>query len=108
MSAISFQIPEKMSTQQVSDFHSIFTFRPFEKGYGVTIGNSLRRVLLSSLEGHAITSIKVPGVQHEFSTIEGMTEDVVELVLNLKQVRLKKIADHTDDKKVVSIKKQKT
>ena len=108
MSAISFQIPEKMSTQQVSDFHSIFTFRPFEKGYGVTIGNSLRRVLLSSLEGHAITSIKVPGVQHEFSTIEGMTEDVVELVLNLKQVRLKKIAAHTDDKIVVFIKKQKT
>lgn len=108
MSAIAFQIPEKMSTQQVSDFHSIFTFRPFEKGYGVTIGNSLRRVLLSSLEGHAITSIKVPGVQHEFSTIEGMTEDVVELVLNLKQVRLKKIAAHTDDKIVVSIKKQKT
>lgn len=108
MSAIAFQIPEKMSTQQVSDFHSIFTFRPFEKGYGVTIGNSLRRVLLSSLEGHAITSIKVPGVQHEFSTIEGMTEDVVELVLNLKQVRLKKIAAHTDDKIVISIKKQKT
>ena len=78
-----------------------------EKGYGVTIGNALRRILLSSLEGYAITGIKVPGVLHEFSTIEGVVEDVAEIILNLKQVRFKKASDNFDNKIVVSIKKQK-
>lgn len=108
MSAIAFQMPEKVSMEKADDFYGTFTFRPLEQGYGVTIGNTLRRVLLSSLEGYAITSISVPGVQHEFSTIEGVAEDLVELILNLKQVRFKKIADHTDDKISISIKKQET
>ena len=106
MSVIAFQMPEKVSMEKGDNFCSTFTLKPLEKGYGVTIGNALRRVLLSSLEGYAITSIKIPGTQHEFSTIEGVVEDVVELVLNLKQVRLKKIADHTNDKIFVSIKNQ--
>jgi DNA-directed RNA polymerase subunit alpha len=106
MSAIAFQMPEKVSMEKVDNFYSTFTFKPLEKGYGVTIGNTLRRVLLSSLEGYAITSIKIPGAQHEFSTIEGVVEDIVELVLNLKQVRFKKIVDNTNDKICISIKKQ--
>jgi DNA-directed RNA polymerase subunit alpha len=106
MSAIAFQMPEKVSMEKVDSFYSTFTFKPLEKGYGVTIGNALRRVLLSSLEGYAITSIKIPGAQHEFSTIEGVVEDLVELVLNLKQVRFKKIADNANDKICISIKKQ--
>ncbi len=106
MSAIAFQMPEKVSMEKVDSFYSTFTFKPLEKGYGVTIGNTLRRVLLSSLEGYAITSIKIPGAQHEFSTIEGVVEDIVELVLNLKQVRFKKVADNANDKICISIKKQ--
>lgn len=106
MSAIAFQMPEKVSVEKVDSFYGTFTFKPLEKGYGVTIGNALRRVLLSSLEGYAITSIKIPGVQHEFSTIEGVVEDIVDLTLNLKQVRFKKIADHTNDKIFISIKNQ--
>ncbi|HAN49689.1 MAG TPA: DNA-directed RNA polymerase subunit alpha [Amoebophilaceae bacterium] len=106
MSAIVFQMPEKVSMEKVDNFYSTFTFKPLEKGYGVTIGNTLRRVLLSSLEGYAITSIKIPGAQHEFSTIEGVVEDIVELILNLKQVRFKKIADNANDKICISIKKQ--
>jgi DNA-directed RNA polymerase subunit alpha len=106
MSAIAFQMPEKVSMEKIDNFYGTFTFKPLEKGYGVTIGNALRRVLLSSLEGYAITSIKIPGVQHEFSTIKGVVEDIVALVLNLKQVRFKKIADHVNDKIFISIKKQ--
>ncbi len=106
MSAIAFQMPEKVSMEKVDNCYGTFTFKPLEKGYGVTIGNALRRVLLSSLEGYAITSIKIPGVQHEFSTIEGVVEDVVELVLNLKQIRFKKIADHANDKIFIAIKNQ--
>lgn len=106
MSVIAFQIPEQVSMDKIDNAHGVFVFKPLEKGYGVTIGNSLRRVLLSSLEGYAITSVKIPGVQHEFSTIEGIVEDVVALVLNLKQVRFKKIADTIYDKIHVSIRKQ--
>lgn len=108
MSSIAFQMPEKVSMEKADHFDGTFTFRPLEQGYGVTIGNTLRRVLLSSLEGYAITAIQVPGVQHEFSTIEGVVEDMVEFVLNLKQVRFKKIADHADEKIAISIKKQDT
>lgn len=85
------------------DFQGIFEFRPLEKGYGVTIGNALRRILLSSLEGYAITGIKVPGVLHEFSTIEGVVQDVSELILNLKQIRFKKITDDTETKHKVTV-----
>lgn len=106
MSILAFQMPEKVAMERTNTFHGIFTFKPLEKGYGVTIGNALRRILLSSLEGYAITGIKIPGVLHEFSTIEGVVEDVSEIILNLKTIRFKKIGDSFDDKITVSIKKQ--
>jgi len=92
--------------EKADDFHGLFTFKPLEKGYGVTIGNALRRILLSSLEGYAITGIKIPGVLHEFSTIEGVVEDVAEIILNLKKVRFKKISDTVDNKITVVIEGQ--
>jgi DNA-directed RNA polymerase subunit alpha len=104
MSILAFQMPEKVVMEKADDFHGLFEFKPLEKGYGVTIGNALRRILLSSLEGYAITGIKIPGVLHEFSTIEGVMEDVTEIILNLKGVRLKKISDANDNKIVVSLK----
>lgn len=107
MSILAFQMPDKVAMEKADDFHGLFTFKPLEKGYGVTIGNALRRILLSSLEGYAITAIKVPGILHEFSTIEGVVEDVSEIILNLKQVRLKKVADSFETKVTVNIKKQK-
>ena len=82
------------------DRHGVFEFRPLEPGYGITVGNALRRILLSSLEGHAITSIKISGVDHEFSTIKGVVEDVTEIILNLKQVRFKQQIQGTDTEKV--------
>ena len=106
MSILAFQMPEKVAMEKADDFKGLFTFKPLEKGYGVTIGNALRRILLSSLEGYAITGIKIPGVLHEFSTIEGVVEDVSEIILNLKMVRLKKVADVIDNKITISIKGQ--
>ena len=106
MSILAFQIPEKVVMEKADDFHGLFEFKPLEKGYGVTIGNALRRILLSSLEGYAITGIKIPGVLHEFSAIEGVVEDVSEIILNLKMVRFKKITEPADSKVIVSIKKQ--
>jgi len=100
-------MPEKVFMEKSDDFHGFFTFKPLEKGYGVTIGNALRRILLSSLEGYAISGIRIPGVLHEFSTIEGVVEDVAEIVLNLKQVRFRKLGDNFDNKITVNIKKQK-
>ncbi|WP_207432885.1 DNA-directed RNA polymerase subunit alpha [Sabulibacter ruber] len=108
MSILAFQMPEKVVMEKSDDFNGQFEFKPLEKGYGVTIGNALRRILLSSLEGYAITSIRIPGVLHEFSTIEGVVEDVSEIILNLKMVRFKKIGDLVDDKITVSISKQDT
>jgi DNA-directed RNA polymerase subunit alpha len=96
-------MPEKVVMEKADDFHGLFTFKPLEKGYGVTIGNALRRILLSSLEGYAITGIKIPGVLHEFSTIEGVHEDVTEMILNLKMVRFKKVADVVESKIVVAV-----
>ena len=96
MSILAFQMPDKVVMEKADDFHGLFTFKPLEKGYGVTVGNALRRILLSSLEGYAITEIRVPGVLHEFSTINGMVEDVSELILNLKMVRFKKIVGADD------------
>ncbi len=93
MAILNFQKPDKIVLQKVTDFEAQFEFRPLEPGYGVTIGNALRRVLLSSLEGYAITAIKIAGVDHEFATMKGVLEDVTEIILNLKQVRLKKIVD---------------
>jgi DNA-directed RNA polymerase subunit alpha len=106
MAILNFQKPDKIILQKATDFEGSFEFRPLEQGYGLTIGNALRRVLLSSLEGYAITSIKIEGVEHEFATIKGVTEDVTELILNLKQVRFKKTVDHdvANEKVVLSVK----
>lgn len=93
MSLLTFQKPDKITLQKATDFEGTFEFKPLEPGFGVTIGNALRRVLLSSLEGYAVSGIKISGVDHEFSTIKGVLEDVTEMVLNLKQVRLKKVMD---------------
>ena len=88
MSLLSFQLPDKIVMEKPDDFHGIFTFSPLQPGYGLTIGNAVRRVLLSSLEGYAITGIKIPGIQHEFSTIDGIVEDVSEIILNLSSASL--------------------
>jgi len=94
MAILNFQKPDKIVLQKITDFEGLFEFRPLEPGYGLTIGNALRRVLLNSLEGYAITGIKIDGVDHEFATIKGITEDVTEIILNLKQVRFKKTVEH--------------
>jgi DNA-directed RNA polymerase subunit alpha len=106
MAILNFQKPDKIVLQKATDFEAQFEFRPLEPGYGVTIGNALRRVLLSSLEGYAITAIRVAGADHEFATIKGVLEDVTEIILNLKQVRLKKDAegDVTSDRVELNIK----
>ncbi len=106
MSILAFQMPEKVTMEKADDFHGLFTFKPLEPGFGVTIGNALRRILLSSLEGYAIIGIKIPGVLHEFSTIEGVVEDVSEIILNLKMVRFKKISESVDNKIVIQINNQ--
>jgi DNA-directed RNA polymerase subunit alpha len=93
MAILNFQKPDKIVLQKANDFEGIFEFRPLEPGFGVTVGNSLRRVLLSSLEGYAISAIRIEGVDHEFTTIKGVTEDVTEIILNLKQIRFKKKLD---------------
>jgi len=106
MSILTFQKPDKIVLQKATDFDGYFEFKPLEPGFGVTIGNALRRVLLSSLEGYAISAIRISGVDHEFSTIKGVIEDVTEIILNLKQVRFKLNAEgdfHTE-KLLVSVK----
>ncbi|RDC64737.1 DNA-directed RNA polymerase subunit alpha [Adhaeribacter pallidiroseus] len=108
MSILAFQMPEKVVMEKADDFHGQFEFKPLEKGYGVTIGNALRRILLSSLEGYAITAIRIPGVLHEFSTIEGVLEDISEIILNLKMVRFKKVNEATEDKITVTISNKNT
>ena len=96
MAILQFQRPEKVIVNATTDTHGQFEFRPLEPGYGLTVGNALRRVLLNSLEGFAFTSVRIYGVEHEFSTIKGVVEDVTEIVLNLKQVRLKRQIDSAD------------
>ncbi len=93
MAILNFQKPDKIVLQKATDFEAQFEFRPLEPGYGVTIGNALRRVLLSSLEGYAITAIKIAGADHEFATLKGVLEDVTEIILNLKQIRFKKTVE---------------
>jgi DNA-directed RNA polymerase subunit alpha len=100
MPILAFQKPERVIMHKDTDFYGLFEFSPLERGYGVTIGNSLRRILLSSLEGYAITSLKIQGVDHEFSTIKGVVEDVTEIILNLKQVRFKKTSGSDSQEKV--------
>lgn len=100
MAILDFQRPDKVIMIESSDFEGKFEFRPLEPGYGLTVGNALRRVLLSSLEGYAFTSVRIEGVEHEFSTISGVVEDVTEIILNLKQVRLKKQIEDVDNETV--------
>lgn len=100
MAILAFQKPDKVIMLEADNFKGKFEFRPLEPGYGVTVGNALRRILLSSLEGYAITTVKVEGVEHEFSTIPGVMEDVTEFVLNLKQVRFKQQIEDIDHEKV--------
>jgi DNA-directed RNA polymerase subunit alpha len=90
MSILAFQKPDKVIMIEADEFKGIFEFRPLEPGFGITIGNALRRILLSSLEGYAITSVKIEGVVQEFSTIKGVVEDVSEIILNLKKIRFKR------------------
>ena len=96
MAILNFQKPDKVIMIESTDFSGRFEFRPLEQGFGLTVGNALRRVLLSSLEGFAITSLRIDGVEHEFSTIKGIVEDVTEIILNLKQVRFKKQIEESD------------
>ena len=100
MAILAFQKPDKVILIESDEFHGKFEFRPLEPGYGITVGNALRRILLSSLEGYAINSIKIEGVEHEFSTIQGVVEDVTEIILNLKKVRFKNQLEDVDEEKV--------
>jgi len=101
MAILNFQKPDKVVMLQSDAFNGEFEFRPLEPGYGITIGNSLRRILLSSLEGFAIASVRIVGVDHEFSTMKGVVEDVTEMILNLKQVRFKQQIDSVDNETVI-------
>jgi DNA-directed RNA polymerase subunit alpha len=101
MAILAFQKPDKVIMLEADSKFGKFEFRPLEPGYGITVGNALRRILLSSLEGFAITTVKIEGIDHEFSTITGVIEDVTEIILNLKQVRLKRTVDNVDHEKIV-------
>ena len=99
MAILAFQKPEGVVMVEAGNFYGKFEFKPLEPGYGITVGNALRRVLLSSLEGFAISSIKIDGVRHEFDTIPGVKEDVTNIILNLKQVNLKRVVEETEAEK---------
>ncbi|MCO6500654.1 MAG: DNA-directed RNA polymerase subunit alpha [Vicingus serpentipes] len=101
MAILDFQKPDKVIMINSDDYSGTFEFRPLEPGYGITVGNALRRVLLNSLEGFAITSVKIEGVDHEFSAIKGVVEDVTQIILNLKQVRLKQQIEETNNEKLI-------
>ncbi len=100
MAILAFQKPDKVVMLEADDFQGKFEFRPLEPGYAITVGNALRRIILSSLEGYAITSIRIEGVEHEFSAITGIVEDVTEIILNLKQMRFKKQIEDTEGEKI--------
>ncbi|CAG5078980.1 DNA-directed RNA polymerase subunit alpha [Parvicella tangerina] len=100
MAILDFQRPDKVIMLESDDFNGQFEFRPLEPGYGITIGNALRRILLNSLEGFAISSVRIEGVDHEFASIKGVVEDVTEIILNLKQVRFKRQIDDVDNEKL--------
>ncbi len=101
MAILAFQKPDKVILLEADDQYGKFEFRPLEPGYGITVGNALRRILLSSLEGFAITTVKIEGVDHEFSTITGVMEDVTEIILNLKQIRFRRMVEDIDTEKIV-------
>jgi DNA-directed RNA polymerase subunit alpha len=100
MAILDFQQPDKVVMLESDDFNGRFEFRPLEPGFGVTVGNALRRILLSSLEGYAVTNIRIEGVEHEFSTVKGVVEDVTEMILNLKEVRFKRQIEDVDNEMV--------
>jgi DNA-directed RNA polymerase subunit alpha len=100
MAILAFQKPDKVIMLEADNFHGKFEFRPLEPGYGITIGNALRRILLSSLEGFAITAIKIEGIDHEYSTIPGVIDDVTNIILNLKQIRFKQVVEDIENEKV--------
>jgi DNA-directed RNA polymerase subunit alpha len=105
MAILAFQKPDKVIMVESDEQFGKFEFRPLEPGYGITVGNALRRILLSSLEGYAITSVKIDGVEHEFTTKKGVKEDITDIILNLKQVRFKrKLEDHHNERVLVTIK----
>lgn len=109
MAILTFQKPDKILMTEADEFHGIFEFRPLQQGYGVTVGNALRRVLINSLEGFAITSIKIEGVSNEFSSIPGVMEDVTDIVLNLKQIRFKaKVEDVHAERATITISGKET
>jgi DNA-directed RNA polymerase subunit alpha len=100
MAILAFQKPDKVIMLEADEKYGKFEFRPLEPGYGITVGNALRRILLSSLEGFAITTVKIDGIDHEFSTITGVMEDVTEIILNLKQVRFRRTVEDVDNEKI--------
>jgi DNA-directed RNA polymerase subunit alpha len=109
MAILAFQKPDKVIMVETDEKYGKFEFRPLEPGYGITIGNALRRILLSSLEGYAITTVKIDKVDHEFATVKGIMEDVTEIILNLKQIRFKREVEDFDSEKVsISISGQET
>lgn len=109
MAILAFQKPDKVIMVETDEKYGKFEFRPLEPGYGITIGNALRRILLSSLEGYAVTTVKIDKVDHEFATIKGVMEDVTEIILNLKQIRFKREVEDFDSEKVsISISGQDT
>ena len=109
MAILDFQKPDKVIMLDSTEFNGTFEFRPLEPGFGITVGNALRRILLSSLEGYAITGIKVENVEHEYSTVKGVQEDVTEMILNLKQVRFKRQIEGSEGETVtVKVSGQKT
>ena len=103
MAILAFQKPDKVIMVESNEYRGVFEFRPLEPGFGITIGNALRRILLSSLEGYAITSVRIEGVDQEFSTIKGVVEDITEIILNLKQVRFKKLVDEETTEKILVV-----
>ena len=104
MAILAFQKPDKILMLEADNFYGKFEFKPLEPGYGITVGNALRRVLLSSLEGYAISSVRIDGVKHEFDTIAGVKEDVTNIILNLKKVDLKQVVEDTDfEKATISV-----
>jgi len=100
MAILAFQKPDKVIMIQADEFEGIFEFRPLEPGFGITIGNALRRILLSSLEGYAITSLRIDGVDHEFSSVKGVVEDITDVILNLKKVRFRKQIESEESEKI--------
>jgi DNA-directed RNA polymerase subunit alpha len=101
MAILAFQKPDKVIMLESDNTNGQFEFRPLEPGYGITVGNALRRILLSSLEGYAITTIKIEGVEHEYSSITGVLEDVTDVILNLKQICFKKLIEDVDHEKIM-------